>query len=99
MADALSLLPKKRLQITHQTGESDFENIRESYNRAGWSEADVRPYISDMVDEFAKSDLIICRAGATSCAEIAAAGRAAIMIPLPTAADDHQRKNAGAQRE
>jgi UDP-N-acetylglucosamine--N-acetylmuramyl-(pentapeptide) pyrophosphoryl-undecaprenol N-acetylglucosamine transferase len=96
MADALSLLPKKRLQITHQTGESDFENIRESYNRAGWSEADVRPYISDMVDEFAKSDLIICRAGATSCAEIAAAGRAAIMIPLPTAADDHQRKNAEA---
>lgn len=49
-----------------------------------------------MVDEFAKSDLVICRAGATSCAEIAAAGRAAIMIPLPTAADDHQRKNAEA---
>ena len=96
MADALSLLPKERLQITHQTGESDFENIRESYNRAGWSEADVRPYISNMVDEFAKNDLIICRAGATSCAEIAAAGRAAIMIPLPTAADDHQRKNAEA---
>jgi len=96
MADALALLPRERLHITHQTGESDFENIREQYKRAGYDDADVRPYISDMVDEFAKSDLIICRAGATSCAEIAAAGKAAIMIPLPTAADDHQRKNAEA---
>ncbi len=49
-----------------------------------------------MVSEFAESDLIICRAGATTCAELAAAGKAAIMIPLPTAADDHQRKNAEA---
>ena len=96
VADALSLLPRERLQITHQTGESDFENIRELYNRAGWGDADVRPYISDMVKEFATSDLIICRAGATSCAEIAAAGKAALMVPLPTAADDHQRKNAEA---
>jgi UDP-N-acetylglucosamine--N-acetylmuramyl-(pentapeptide) pyrophosphoryl-undecaprenol N-acetylglucosamine transferase len=48
------------------------------------------------VDEFAKSDLVVCRAGATTCAELAAAGRAAIMIPLPTAADDHQRRNAEA---
>jgi UDP-N-acetylglucosamine--N-acetylmuramyl-(pentapeptide) pyrophosphoryl-undecaprenol N-acetylglucosamine transferase len=96
MARALALLPRARLQITHQTGESDFENARESYNRAGWNDSEVRPYISNMVDEFAKSDLVICRAGATSCAELAAAGKAAIMIPLPTAADDHQRKNAEA---
>ena len=53
-------------------------------------------YISDMVAEFAKADLVICRAGATTCAELAAAGKASIMIPLPTAADDHQRKNAEA---
>jgi UDP-N-acetylglucosamine--N-acetylmuramyl-(pentapeptide) pyrophosphoryl-undecaprenol N-acetylglucosamine transferase len=46
--------------------------------------------------EFAKADLVICRAGATTCAELAAAGKASIMIPLPTAADDHQRKNAEA---
>jgi UDP-N-acetylglucosamine--N-acetylmuramyl-(pentapeptide) pyrophosphoryl-undecaprenol N-acetylglucosamine transferase len=96
MAEALEHLPPEKLQITHQTGESDFENIKERYVRAGWNEAEVRPYISDMVAEFTKSDLIICRAGATSCAEIAAAGKAAIMIPLPTAADDHQRKNAEA---
>jgi len=96
MAEALKILPHDKLNIVHQTGESDFENIRESYNRAGWGDCDVRPYISEMVAEFAESDLIICRAGATSCAEIAAAGKAAIMIPLPTAADDHQRKNAEA---
>src|SRR5205085_8213772 len=47
-------------------------------------------------NEFAKADVLISRAGATTCAEIAAAGSAAIMVPLPTAADDHQRKNAEA---
>ena len=98
MANALELLAdfKQRLRITHQTGEFDFEKIRELYQRAGLETADVRPYIKDMVGEFAKTDLIICRAGATTCAEVSAAGRAAIMIPLPTAADDHQRKNAEA---
>ncbi len=96
MADALPNLPKDKLNITHQTGEFDFEKLRETYNRAGWENADVRPYISDMVAEFAECDLVICRAGATTCAELAAAGKAALMIPLPTAADDHQRKNAEA---
>ena len=98
MTDALEYLQtfKDKLQITHQTGESDFEKIKEIYNRGKWKMARVQPYISNMVDEFAESDLIICRAGATTCAELAAAGKAAIMIPLPTAADDHQRKNAEA---
>lgn len=97
MVEALKSLPHERLNIVHQTGEGDFETIKELYNRAGFGDvAEVKPYISNMVDEFAKSDLIICRAGATSCAEIAAAGKAALMIPLPTAADDHQRKNAEA---
>lgn len=97
MVEALPNLPHDKTNIVHQTGEGDFETIRELYNRAGWGDqAEVKPYISNMVDEFANSDLIICRAGATSCAEIAAAGRAALLIPLPTAADDHQRKNAEA---
>ncbi len=94
--DALTNLPHDKLQITHQTGEFDYEKIRELYARAGWGNAEIRPYISNMVEEFAETDLIICRAGATTCAELAAAGKAAIMIPLPTAADDHQRKNAEA---
>ena len=96
MTDALAFLPTEKLRVTHQTGESDYEKIHELYKRAGWETADVRPYISNMVEEFAKADLVICRAGATSCAELAAAGKASIMIPLPTAADDHQRKNAEA---
>ncbi|MGI9056744.1 MAG: undecaprenyldiphospho-muramoylpentapeptide beta-N-acetylglucosaminyltransferase, partial [Pyrinomonadaceae bacterium] len=98
MTDALNNLQsfKDKLQITHQTGEADFEKVKEIYNLGGWQNSDVRSFISDMVSEFAESDLIICRAGATTCAELAAAGKAAIMIPLPTAADDHQRKNAEA---
>ena len=49
-----------------------------------------------MITEFSKADLVICRAGATTCAELAAAGRPSVMVPLPTAADDHQRRNAEA---
>jgi UDP-N-acetylglucosamine--N-acetylmuramyl-(pentapeptide) pyrophosphoryl-undecaprenol N-acetylglucosamine transferase len=87
----------KRLHITHQTGEADFEKVQVGYMDAGWGEqANVRRYIDDMVREFAGADLIICRAGATTSAELVAAGKAAIMIPFPQAADDHQRKNAEA---
>jgi UDP-N-acetylglucosamine--N-acetylmuramyl-(pentapeptide) pyrophosphoryl-undecaprenol N-acetylglucosamine transferase len=98
MVDALGNLQnyKDKLQITHQTGELDFETVRRSYAENDWQTADIRRYISDMVSQFAETDLIICRAGATTCAEVAAAGKAALMIPLPTAADDHQRKNAEA---
>ncbi len=98
MVDVLGNLQnyKDKLQITHQTGELDFETVRRSYAENDWQTADIRRYISDMVSQFAETDLIICRAGATTCAEVAAAGKAALMIPLPTAADDHQRKNAEA---
>ena len=71
--------------------------MQRGYADAGWSEnADVKRYIDDMVSEFAKADLVVCRAGATTTAELIAAGKAAIMIPFPLAADDHQRKNAEA---
>jgi UDP-N-acetylglucosamine--N-acetylmuramyl-(pentapeptide) pyrophosphoryl-undecaprenol N-acetylglucosamine transferase len=99
MVAALPLMQAERatLFITHQTGEQDFERVRRGYVDAGWGEqADVRRYIDDMVAEFADTDLIICRAGATTSAELVAAGKAAIMIPFPFAADDHQRKNAEA---
>jgi UDP-N-acetylglucosamine--N-acetylmuramyl-(pentapeptide) pyrophosphoryl-undecaprenol N-acetylglucosamine transferase len=98
MIEALKHLDARsgRLRIVHQTGEYDFDNVAAGYVENGWNEADVRKYIPDMVAEFEKTDLIICRAGATTCAEVAAAGKAAIMVPLPTAADDHQRKNAEA---
>jgi UDP-N-acetylglucosamine--N-acetylmuramyl-(pentapeptide) pyrophosphoryl-undecaprenol N-acetylglucosamine transferase len=98
MIEALPFLDPhlEKMHITHQTGESDLETVSKGYASAGWTGAEVRPYISDMVSAFAESDLVICRAGATTCAEIAAAGKAAVMVPLPSAADDHQRKNAEA---
>jgi UDP-N-acetylglucosamine--N-acetylmuramyl-(pentapeptide) pyrophosphoryl-undecaprenol N-acetylglucosamine transferase len=89
---------RESMHVVHQTGEADFEKVRSAYHDRGWESADVRPYISDMMHEFERADVLICRAGATTCAEIAAAGKAAIMIPLPTAADDHQRKNAEAMQ-
>lgn len=88
---------RKVLRITHQTGEADFEHVRSAYLDAGWGErVEVKRYIDDMVQSFAAADLVICRAGATTTAELIAAGKAAIMIPFPLAADDHQRKNAEA---
>ena len=98
MVESLDLLERRKdgLHIVHQTGEADYENVRKAYSEKHWESVDVRPYISDMVHEFENADIIICRAGATTCAELTAAGKAAIMVPLPTAADDHQRKNAEA---
>ena len=84
-----------RLTITHQTGPREFETVRDAYAAAG-VEADVRPYIDRMVDAFDVADLLLCRAGATTVAEVAVAGKAAIFVPFPQAADDHQRKNAEA---
>jgi UDP-N-acetylglucosamine--N-acetylmuramyl-(pentapeptide) pyrophosphoryl-undecaprenol N-acetylglucosamine transferase len=98
MLEAQPGLDREGLHVTHQTGDADLERVREGYMAAGFTAANVRPYISDMVSQFAESDLIICRAGATTCAELAAAGKASIMVPLPTAADDHQRKNAEAMQ-
>jgi UDP-N-acetylglucosamine--N-acetylmuramyl-(pentapeptide) pyrophosphoryl-undecaprenol N-acetylglucosamine transferase len=83
------------LAITHQTGERDLETVREGYARAGLP-ARVEPFLFDMDRRMKAADLVICRAGATTLAELAAAGRPSILIPLPTATDDHQRKNAQA---
>jgi UDP-N-acetylglucosamine--N-acetylmuramyl-(pentapeptide) pyrophosphoryl-undecaprenol N-acetylglucosamine transferase len=82
-----------RLEITHQTGERDLEVVRDGYRRAGL-EARVEPFLYAMHREMKAADVVICRAGATTLAELAASGRAAILVPLPTATDDHQRKNA-----
>lgn len=96
MIAALPKLPPT-LHIKHQTGAADFEKVRTAYRAAGWEhKAEVAPYIDNMVAEFAAADLVICRAGATTTAELIAAGKAAIMVPFPFAADDHQRKNAEA---
>jgi UDP-N-acetylglucosamine--N-acetylmuramyl-(pentapeptide) pyrophosphoryl-undecaprenol N-acetylglucosamine transferase len=85
------------LRIKHQTGPADFEKVKAAYAAAGWNEhAEVCSYIDNMMNDFAAADLVICRAGATTTAELIAAGKASIIIPFPQAADDHQRKNAEA---
>lgn len=83
------------LRVTHQTGERDVEMVRAAYRQAGLA-ARVEPFLDDMGRQLREADLVVCRAGATTLAEITAAGKAAILVPLPTATDDHQRRNAEA---
>jgi len=84
-----------RLEICHQTGENDCAEVRAAYGKSGIA-AEVQPFISDMAAEYHKTDLIICRAGATTIAEVTACGKACLFIPFPHAVDDHQRRNAEA---
>ena len=86
---------KDKIRITHQTGSRQLETVKGAYEQFG-IQAHVTPFIVDMAGAYAESDLIICRAGATSLAEITAAGKAAILIPYPWAVNDHQLKNAQA---
>ena len=97
MVEAASRLASAtpRLAITHQTGERDLEMVRDGYRRAGL-QARVEPFLYEMDREMKSADVVVCRAGATTLAELAAAGAAAILVPLPTATDDHQRRNAEA---
>ena len=81
------------LAFTHQTGERDVELVRDEYRRAGL-QARVEPFLYAMDREMTIADLVISRAGATTLAEITAAGRPSILVPYPLATDDHQRKNA-----
>jgi len=92
---AAELAASGRVCLTHQTGERDLEAVRAAYRAAGL-DVEVEAFLFDMGRRLAAADLVVCRAGATTLAEIAAARKAAILIPLPTATDDHQRKNAEA---
>lgn len=83
------------LAITHQTGERDLALVRDAYQRAGL-DARVEAFLYEMDREMTGADLVVARAGATTLSELAAAGRPAVLVPLPTATDDHQRKNAEA---
>src|SRR5215471_5428246 len=85
---------RDRLLVTHQTGPADFAKVRAAYAENGWPKAEAREYIDRMMEAFAAHDLIISRAGATTSAELMAAGKAAIMIPLPGQLE--QQRNAEA---
>ncbi len=91
---ALALLPlDQRPQVTHQSGTSQIDALRANYTRAG-VDAELTPFIDDMASAFADADLVLCRAGASTVTELAAIGAAALFVPLPSAVDDHQTRNA-----
>jgi UDP-N-acetylglucosamine--N-acetylmuramyl-(pentapeptide) pyrophosphoryl-undecaprenol N-acetylglucosamine transferase len=93
---ALPQLPgPDRLHIVHQTGQPMREPVAEAYRAAG-REAEVLAFLDDMEGRFAAADLILSRSGATTCAELTVAGKAAVLVPFARAADDHQRVNARA---
>lgn len=95
MIDAIPKWKQLGIRIRHQTGERDFERIESAYKQADLP-ANVSRFIDDMPAAFAEADLIVCRSGASTVGEITAAGKPAIFVPFPFAADDHQRKNAEA---
>jgi len=95
--DALDLLAprKNQLFVVHQTGERDYNAVRVAYARREFN-AEVVPFIGEMAEQFARADLILCRSGAITAAEVAAAGRAAVFVPFGAATDSHQLRNAQA---
>lgn len=96
VAEALPLLKpiQDRLSFIHQTGENDLQWVRGRYAEAGFPNAVIESFLFDMPEIYQRSDLILCRAGATTIAELIAARRAAVLIPFAQAADNHQAINA-----
>jgi UDP-N-acetylglucosamine--N-acetylmuramyl-(pentapeptide) pyrophosphoryl-undecaprenol N-acetylglucosamine transferase len=95
LVDSLPALIQRipELHIIHQTGGPEYEAITADYLKLHVS-AEVSPFIANMAGAFAHADLLVCRSGASTVAEVAAAGKPAIFVPLPTATDDHQLHNA-----
>lgn len=94
VVEALPELRAAGVTLRHQTGEKDLERTREGYRRQGADESQVTAFITDMAAAYAWADLVVCRAGATTVAELAVAGKPAVFIPFPQATHDHQRVNA-----
>jgi UDP-N-acetylglucosamine--N-acetylmuramyl-(pentapeptide) pyrophosphoryl-undecaprenol N-acetylglucosamine transferase len=89
----LQLVPG--LRIIHQTGEADYNDAKAAYEKLG-AAVEVHRFIDDMPGAFGRASLLICRSGASTVAEVTAAGKPAIFVPFPQAADDHQKRNAEA---
>lgn len=83
------------IHIIHQTGQRDYEHVLAAYQQSGIS-GEVHKFIDDMPGTFGRADLLVCRSGASTVGEITAAGKPAIFVPFPAAADDHQNVNARA---
>lgn len=97
MAEALPLLAdfKEKIHIIHQTGPQDYQQMKEIYAQQGWA-AEIYSFLEDIEKAYARADLIICRAGASTLFELMAMGKPAILVPFPFAANDHQTLNARA---
>ena len=85
----------KELRMVHQTGQTEYNAVREAYEKSPVP-AEVLPYIENMPERFAAADVVVCRAGANTLAELAAAGKPAVLVPFPAAANQHQLRNAEA---
>jgi len=94
--EALPLLAaaKGRLRLTHQTGVDDLAAVTAAYRAGGFDQAEVAAYLPDMPAYFGRADFVVCRAGATTLAELIAARKASVLVPFAGAADDHQTLNA-----
>ncbi len=94
LPEALAKLDEdRRPQVRHQCGERHLEATRQAYDNAGVT-ADVQPFIKDMAEAYGWADVVLCRAGALTIAELCAAGLGAVLVPFPHAVDDHQTHNA-----
>ncbi|NDV25446.1 undecaprenyldiphospho-muramoylpentapeptide beta-N-acetylglucosaminyltransferase [Desulfovibrio sp. JC010] len=89
----LTKLKEAGISLRHQTGKSDFEKVRRAYEENGMDVERVSPFIHDMGEAYAEASLVVCRAGASTVFEVAAAGKPAIFIPFPQATHDHQTGN------
>lgn len=94
LVDALPAFKEAGLELMHQTGKQDFEKVQAAYVQAGYSPDCVQPFIEDMSAAYAWADIALCRAGATTVAELAAAALPAVLVPFPFATHDHQTFNA-----
>ncbi len=94
LPDTLALLPHTSYDVWHQTGITHLTSTQQRYAELGITHIKIDAFITDMAEAYGWADLVICRAGALTIAELAAAGVASILIPYPFAVDDHQTKNA-----
>ena len=94
MMDALPRIQQRvKIRIIHQTGAADQDKVKAAYDKTG-IDAEVKAFFNDMASRYGQADLVVCRAGATTVAELTALGKAALFIPYPFAADNHQEINA-----
>ena len=100
MVDALNYLGeyREKIQFLHQTGERDYESVREAYRKSGFK-GTVAPFIYQMAEAYAAADMVISRAGATTLAELTALGKPSLLVPYPHSAGRHQEFNAIKLRE